>query len=77
MSEQSSVPNLFSPVKLAFVFALWGDGTDFLRTTKKLVGFVQQRGEKRGNLAWKQIADKEYGAIDAEKEADDVDSRHR
>jgi hypothetical protein len=62
---------------LAFVFALWGDGTDFLCMTKKLVGFVQQHGEKQGNLAWKQIVDKEYGAIDAKKEADDVDSRHR
>jgi len=61
---------------LAFAFALWGDSPDFLCMAKKLLGFVQECGEKWRDLAWKQIADEEYGAINAKKEAENVDKRH-
>ena len=67
------------PVKVVFVFALRWDSTEFLRTTKKLLCFVQEYRETWGNIAWKQVEDEEYWAVDAKKgeaETDNIDDIH-
>jgi len=41
--------------------------------------FVQECGETWGDIAWKQIEDEEYGAVDAKKgetETENIDNRH-
>jgi len=46
---------------------------------KKLLCLIQECGEKWCDIAWKHIADEEYGTIDAEKgdvKTEDVDNRH-
>jgi len=60
-------------------FALRWDSADFLCTTKKLVGFVQEYRDNWGDIAWKEIADIEYEAIDpkqGEAEAEHVEDMH-
>jgi hypothetical protein len=64
---------------MVFVFALRWNGTDFLRMTKKLLCFIQECRETWGNIAWKQIEDEKYRAIDPKKgkaETENVDNMH-
>ena len=47
--------------------------------TKKSVGFVQERRDTWGEIAWKQIEDEKYGTIDPKKgkaETENVDNVH-
>ena len=77
--ERSGNVEICLPVKVVFVFALGWDSADFLCTTEKLLGFVQERKETWGKIARKQIADEKYGAIDPKKgkaEAENVDNMH-
>ena len=64
---------------MVFVFALRWNSTDFLRTTKKLLCFVQECRETWSNIAWKEIEDEKYGTINPKEgkgETEDVDNMH-
>jgi hypothetical protein len=67
------------PVKLAFVFTLRWDSADFFRTTKKLLRFVQECREIRGDIAWRYREDEEQRATNTKKgeaETENVDNVH-
>ena len=66
-------------IKLALVFAPRWDSADFLCTTKKLVGFVQEYKDNWGDIAWKEIADIVYeatGPEQGEAEVENVEYMH-
>ena len=65
------------PVNPVFVFALRRNSTEFLRTTKELLCFVQECKETWGKISEKKIEDEKYGTIDPKKgkaETDNVDN---
>jgi len=45
--------------------------------TKKLLCFVQKCGQRRYDIAWKQIAEVEYKAIDSKKGEAEAEGVHR
>ncbi len=60
-------------------FALRRDSADFLRMFKKLLCFFQKCRERWDDVAWKQIAEVKYKAINSkngEAEAENVDKMH-
>ena len=70
---------MFIPIQSELVVVLRWNGADLLCTTKKLLGLVKEGRENWGELAWKEIAGEEYGAIYAKKgeaETKDVDETH-
>jgi len=70
---------IYLPVKVVLVFALWWNGTNFLRTTKKPLCLFQEFRETWGSIARKQIEDEEYGAVGTKKgeaETENFDDMH-
>ena len=66
-------------VKLSPVLASQWDGTAFLRTLKKLLCFFEECRKRWNNIAWKQIAGRDYETIqskDGEAEVDNVEEIH-
>jgi hypothetical protein len=66
-------------VKVVLVFALGWNSTDFLRTTKKLMCFIQKCRDTWGKIARKQIEDEKHGAIGPKKgkgKTENVDNVH-
>ena len=70
---------MFVPVKSEPVFALRWNCAALLCTRKEVFGLVKEGRENWGDVAWKEIAGEEYGAIYAKKgeaETQDVDEMH-
>jgi hypothetical protein len=77
--EREHKDTIVVQVEMGPIIALRLDGADFFCMVEKLLSFVQGCRKGWDVVAWKQISDIEYEAIDpkeGEDEAEDVDGRH-
>jgi hypothetical protein len=79
MLGQSKNERIFSLVKLNPEFTLQWDIAHGLCAVKELLCFVQERSDEYGGIAWEEIAEAKYEAVDSkdgENKAEDVDRAH-